>query len=232
MGDDREGLVAAVETIVICAAGTGSRLGVGVPKCLVSVDGRSIIDRQLDLVEDIPDLRVTVGYREDLVVRHVVSRRPDAIFVRNPDYHTTTTLHSLRRAVAHLDRPFVALDGDLLVEPGGFRSFLDACAGGAPLIGVTPATTDDAVFVTMADRDIVVTAFHRDPPSSVEWSGPAFLRREHLRDSDGYVFEALIPWLPLNAHLLETAEIDTPDDLDRALKTVRRWETEAPPVST
>ena len=67
--------MAPVATVVICAAGTGSRLGVGVPKCLVSIDGRSIIDRQLDLLEDVPEVRVTVGYREDLVVRHVVPAR-------------------------------------------------------------------------------------------------------------------------------------------------------------
>src|SRR5690606_7919343 len=68
LGHEWERAVGAVETAVICAAGTGSRLGVGVPKCLISVDGRSIIDRQLDLLVDVPDVRVAVGYREDLVV--------------------------------------------------------------------------------------------------------------------------------------------------------------------
>lgn len=221
----------AVETVVICAAGTGSRLGVGVPKCLVSVDGRSIIDRQLDLLDDIPDIRVAVGYREELVVRHVVARRPDAIFVRNPDYQDTTTLDSLRRAVAHLDRPFVALDGDLLVEAASFRSFVDACALGAPLIGITPATTDDAVFVTVDDdgSPSEVRSFHRAPSAPHEWSGPAFLTRDDLWHADGYVYQTLEPILPLRVHVLETAEVDTPDDLDRARTVVRGWEARVAP---
>lgn len=215
----------AVETVVICAAGTGSRLGVGVPKCLVSVDGRSIIDRQLDLVADVPDLRVAVGYREDLVVNHVASRRPDAIFVRNPDYQSTTTLDSLRRAVEHLDRPFIALDGDLLVEPTSFRSFLEACEAGAPLVGITPASTDDAVFVSVDDESdpTTVIRFHRSPATGFEWSGPAFLNRDDLAELDGYVYQALEPALPHRAHVLITAEVDTPDDLDRAKVEVRSW---------
>lgn len=216
----------AVETVVICAAGTGSRLGVGVPKCLVSIDGRSIIDRQLDLLADVPDLRVTVGFREELVVRHVAARRPDAIFVRNPDYQTTTTLDSLRQAVRHLDRPFLALDGDLLVEPTSFATFLTACEGGRPLIGITPASTDDAVFVTVDGDDDTTTVreFHRDRPTNREWSGPAYLDGEHLDRADGYVFQALIPWLPLRAQVVVTAEVDTPDDLARARDSVRAWE--------
>jgi choline kinase len=214
--------------VVICAAGTGSRLGVGVPKCLVSIDGRTIIDRQLDLLDDVPDIRVTVGYREDLVVRHVLARRPDAVFVRNPDYQTTATLTSLCRAVQHLDRPFVALDGDLLVRPRSFRSFLAACEAGAPLVGITPASTDDAVFVTVDDPDAPgqVVAFHRSPAAAFEWSGPAFFAREHLTNDRGYVYEAIEPHLPARAWVVEAAEVDTPDDLDRARAIIRRWDDE------
>ena len=221
--------MAAVETVVICAAGTGSRLGVGVPKCLISVDGRSIIDRQLDLLEEVPEIRVTVGFREELVARHVSARRPDAIFVRNPDFRDTTTLASLRQAVAHLDRPFVALDGDLLVEPASFREFLTSCeALGPPLIGVTPSSTDDAVFVTLSDggdRGAVVEGFHRQPRNGARMERPG-LPCQGAPEPVGWLCldEALIPWLPLPASVMTTAEVDTQDDLDRLHDAVREWE--------
>lgn len=217
--------MAAVETVVICAAGTGSRLGVGVPKCLVSIDGRTIIDRQLDLLDDVPDVRVTVGYREELVVRHVVARRPDVVFCRNPDFQSTATLTSLCRAVADLDRPFLALDGDLLVRPESFRDFMTACEAGAPVIGISRATTDDAVFVTVDDdrSPTEVRAFHRAPAGAYEWSGPAFLEPRHLGTDTGYVYEAIEPHIPARAFVLDTAEVDTPDDLDRARLVIRSW---------
>ena len=209
---------------MIGAAGTGSRLGVGIPKCLVSVDGRSIIDHQLDLLDDVPDVRVVVGYREEQVVRHVVSRRPDAIFVRNPAYSSTTTLHSTLLAVRHLGgRPFLALDGDLLVEPDSFATFLQRCQReGPPLLGVCRSGTDEAVFVTRRG-DGAVTAFSRLPGAAYEWSGPAYVRPEHLAGSDGYVYQALERFLPLPAQEVVAREVDTPGDLERAQAALRAW---------
>lgn len=216
----------AVETVVIGAAGTGSRLGVGIPKCLVALDGRSIIDHQLDLLADVPDLRVVVGYREEQVVRHVIGRRPDAIFVRNPAYSRTTTLHSTLLAVRHLgDRPFLALDGDLLLEPASFATFLAECAAsGPPLLGICRASTDEAVFVTRRS-DGAVASFRRSPRGDFEWCGPAYLRREHLEGGDGYVYEALERFLPLPAVEVVAREVDTPGDLERARRWLHEWPT-------
>jgi choline kinase len=216
--------VPAVETVVIGAAGTGSRLGVGIPKCLISVDGRSIIDHQLDVLDRLPDVRVVVGYREDQVVRHVVSRRPDAIFVRNPAYASTTTLHSTVLAVRHLGgQPFLALDGDLLMEPDSFSVFLDRCErDGPPLLGICRASTDEAVFVTRRD-DGAITAFHRQPRAEFEWCGPAFLLPEHIQGADGYVYEALERFLPLPAAEVVAREVDTPGDLERARAALHSW---------
>jgi choline kinase len=209
---------------VIGAAGTGSRLGVGIPKCLVSVDGRSIIDHQLDLLADVPDVRVVVGYREEQVLRHVVTRRPDAIFVRNPAYSSTTTLHSTVLAVRHLaGQPFLALDGDLILEPDSFAEFLERCEReGPPLLGVCRAATDEAVFVTRRG-DGAVTSFRRESPAAYEWSGPAYLLPEHLQGSDGYVYQALERFLPLPAQEVVAREVDTPGDLERAQAALRAW---------
>lgn len=214
----------AIETVVIGAAGTGSRLGVGIPKCLVSVDGRSIIDHQLDLLDDVPDLRVVVGFREKLVVHHVTARRPDAIFVRNPAFASTTTLHSTRLAVRHLaGTPFLALDGDLLLDPQSFRSFVGRCAqDGPPLIGICPAGTDEAVFVER-DGGGRVTRFQRTPVADFEWCGPAFLTATHLSHGEGYVFESLEHFLPLPAMAVTAREVDTPADLERAQTALRAW---------
>lgn len=214
----------AVDTVVIGAAGTGSRLGVGIPKCLVAVDGRSIIDHQLDLLAEVEDLRVVVGYREEQVVRHVSSRRPDAIFVRNPDYSRTTTLDSTLRAVRHIgDRPFLALDGDLLIEPSSFHAFMERCeATGPPLLGICRSGTDEAVFVTRGSTG-EITGFRRSVATDYEWCGPAFVRPEHLRDADGYVYQALERFLPLPAFEVVAREVDTQADLERARSALGDW---------
>lgn len=77
---------------VISAAGLGSRLELNMPKCLVEIGGRKVIDYQLDLLREIEDLRIVVGFMEEAVISHVREIRNDVLFVRNPDYRTTSTL--------------------------------------------------------------------------------------------------------------------------------------------
>ena len=60
-----------VENIIIAAAGRGKRLGLGLPKCLVRVQNRAIIEYQLHLVRHIPHVRLVVGYFEQDVVEFV-----------------------------------------------------------------------------------------------------------------------------------------------------------------
>lgn len=213
-----------VDIAVISAAGTGSRLGVGMPKCLVAIEGRSILERQLDLLDDISDVRVVVGYREQEVIRQVRARRPDAIIVRNVNYAETLTLASIHLAVRHVDRPFLAIDGDLVLEPVTFAAFRAAAAELTPLVAICASTTDDAVYVQTTESSDMVTAFQREPQTSYEWTGLAAIRREDLTLADGHVFRALEPGLPLRAHVIEAFEVDTPEDLDRAREAVGAWE--------
>ena len=216
----------AVDLAVIAAAGLGSRLGADVPKCLVRIDGVSIIERQLALLRDVPELRVIVGYRETLVIDHVSAIRPDAIFVRNPQFARTNTIHSLRLATRHRSGWFLAIDGDLVIEPGSFAAFLETCVDHDAVLGIGPAGTDDGVFVdTVGDLDdsLLVTGFSRESRGALEWSGLAHLHSDHIAVGERFVFEALEPHLPLAAAVIDAAEVDTRRDLRRARDIVRSW---------
>ena len=63
-------------TGVILAAGQGSRLRsakLDLPKCLLEIGGKTIIDRQLNTLDalNILDVLVVVGYRGELIKRQV-----------------------------------------------------------------------------------------------------------------------------------------------------------------
>lgn len=79
---------------VIAAAGFGSRLNQGIPKCLVEVNGHRIIEYQMALLRNIPDVRIVVGYHADDVIRFVRPLRPDIRFIVNERFDTTSTLQS------------------------------------------------------------------------------------------------------------------------------------------
>src|SRR4051794_22866914 len=98
-----------VELAVISVAGIGSRLGLNLPKGLVKLGEKSLLERQLELVADVPEVRIVIGYKEEEVVEHVRRIRDDVIFVRNPEYARTSLLQSQHLAVRHWDGPFLAM---------------------------------------------------------------------------------------------------------------------------
>lgn len=203
-----------VEHVVIAAAGFGSRLGFGYPKCLVEVHGRPILSHLLDLLVDVPDVRVVVGFEEDSVRRLAVSLRPDVVVVRNPAFATTSTLQSYALGARHLDDSCLFLDADILFDPASFAAFLRRCRPGSPLVGVTRAKTVDAVHAHVVDGQVV--RFSRDDVSPWEWANIAHLPAGYCERGTGSVFEHLSRDLPLPAAVVESWEVDRRADLAQA----------------
>ncbi len=207
-----------IENAVILAAGAGTRLGRGIPKCLVEVAGRKLIDYQLDLLKAIPNIHVVVGFQEATVIEAVRSLRKDVVFVRNPSFMTRSNFHSLYLGARSFKKPFISLDGDLLVTRSEFDRFIAASAAADEddfLLGVTEAKTDDAVFAHL-DENRWIRHFSRFEKSNYEWTGPIFIgKRARISEQesfDGYQFEFLSRFDKLRAFPLAVYEIDTPGD--------------------
>lgn len=109
---------------VILAAGRGQRLqpsGWRDPKCLLPVGGKSLLDNMLDALADngVRDVVLVVGYRQESLRRHLEGRHGDFDFtcVENPDYPSTSTIHSLWLCRDLLDEDFLYLNGDVYFHP-------------------------------------------------------------------------------------------------------------------
>lgn len=214
----------SVEHAVIAAAGIGSRLGHGIPKCLVEIGGETLIGKQLALLSDIPDVRVVVGYREEAVIDCVRSVRPDVIFVRNPRFRETTTQDSYVLGAEGLHGSCLFMDADILFDAQSFREFTVFAASRPLTIGVTAAKTDDAVFVvTRADEDagLEVVSFSREP-AALEWANVVHAPADSFHEGRGAVFETLQMLLPVPAKEIVSYEVDTEGDLMRAREFARK----------
>ncbi|MDH4227084.1 MAG: phosphocholine cytidylyltransferase family protein [Deltaproteobacteria bacterium] len=104
---------------VILAAGTGSRLekvSGGAPKCLIEIDGRPLIEHQLEALHDagVGKVLVVVGHKA-MEVKRVLGHRVE--YVDNPIYDITNSLYSLWLARDWIKGPFVLLNCDLLFDP-------------------------------------------------------------------------------------------------------------------
>ena len=222
-----------VEHVIIAAAGRGKRLGRGMPKCLVPVNGIPVINYLLYLVRDIPSVRLVVGYCEEDVVRHVRSLRRDVIFVRNPNFRHTTTLQSFFLAGRELDSPVLCVDGDMIIEQNSFTSFLSQCQT-TPLVGISSEISADPVYTyTQGTEDgIDVISFGRTLPSPYEWANLAFIPSSWLAFEQTNFYEKLTHFLPLSAVPIRRVEIDTPADLKAANEQLQQNTSYCPYVET
>ncbi|MDR7119209.1 NTP transferase domain-containing protein [Rheinheimera soli] len=213
-----------IKYAVISAAGMGTRLGLNKPKCLVEINGKPIIDHLLDLLKEIEQVRIVVGFMETELIDHVKRIRKDVVFVRNPEYKTTSNSHSLWLASKDINEAFLAIDGDMIIEPKSFKTFLSQCDGKKNIIGVAVAKTEEAVFVEL-DQQQQVTSFFRAPASGIEWCGIAcFVDIAFTPYSERYIYQFIEDYLPLDSCLITCCEIDTPADLELATKQSKSFE--------
>ena len=191
---------------VICAAGKGERLGLGIPKALVKVGGRPIIDWQLDALDGY-EVTVVAGYKAGDVIRQVGGR---ARVIVSEDYASTSTCHSI--GLVKDDSVCLILDGDILFPRREFPL--------RPFIGVCRPRSEDPVYAVVDNG--FVRGFSR---SSWEWEWacifawrPSFFAGRKT----GYVYEALQPELPVQAEVVSCFEVDTPGDLRGAEEWVAK----------
>ena len=99
--------------VIILAAGQGTRLGSftkTMPKCLVELNGRSILDYQLELFkkEKLRDVIVVTGYKQDKILNNGITK------VYNPEYKTTNMVASLFCAEEYFDDDLIISYGDIV----------------------------------------------------------------------------------------------------------------------
>lgn len=208
-----------IKNAVICAAGLGSRLGLDTPKCLVKLGKHRLIYYLLGILKDVENVRIVVGFKEEEVIEYVRNIRDDVVFVRNPDYSSTTNSYSLYLGSHDLHEPFITIDGDMIIDEENFKIFVDAIDVNQDLIAVTEAKTEDAVFAKI-DENNFITEFSRKPISKYEWSGIAYFANFKVSKNGQYIYQEIEANLPVKSVLMECWEIDTPGDLDLVMNEV------------
>ena len=208
-------------TVVVSAAGLGTRLGLNKPKALLELAGRPLIHWQLAMLADVEDVRIVVGYHAGAVTDAVFAVRPDATVVLNHEFISTGTAASLMRGVAHADGPVLSLDCDLVVHPEDLRAFLDTPA---PLLGVVPVQSLKPVAAEVEEtpNGPIVRGFERDGANGrFEWSGLVSFdpSAPNLGPTRGHVFELVAPLLPAPARRIRALEVDYADEIP----AMERW---------
>lgn len=203
------------KTVIISCAGMGTRLGMEIPKALVQINGKPMIIRMLENLDNCKDVRIVVGYKAEEVIKVVNSYRKDIIFVFNHDYMNTGTGASVSLAMKHAKEFVLMIDGDLIIKPEHMEEILSSTS---EFVGVCSPSTDDPVLTKIEKNNVI--EFSRKE-GQYEWTGVALIKSEHLKEGEGHVFQMLIPLLPLNYKLISVKEVDTINDFKNAEKWVK-----------
>jgi choline kinase len=104
---------------LILAAGRGSRMGKtteDVPKCLLEVGGKALIEHQLEALAEcgVGPVAIVVGYCADSV-REVVGIRAE--YIQNPRWRNTNSLYSFSLAREWVNGDLLVLNSDLIFTP-------------------------------------------------------------------------------------------------------------------
>jgi choline kinase len=115
--------MARPKTALLLLAGRGSRLQEftqETPKCLVQVNGKTILERMLANLEayGIAKVIMVVGYQREKIINAVNGKRPnlDIQFVVNSEWDKTNNIVSLYMAKDYLNEDFLLIEGDIVAE--------------------------------------------------------------------------------------------------------------------
>lgn len=204
-------------TVLINAAGRGSRLGLGINKALVELDGASLIEWQLRfLPKDIPII-IGVGYQANEVMAKALQVRKDLLFNFNPDFVSTGTASTLIGSAEIASGRVVSLDADLLVDPEDLLHFINSPGN---LVGICSTSSVEPVFATMVDVNGIpnVAGFSRHVDEGLvqmEWTGLINCLASSLIQTrtTGHVFQLIEGLLPIRAREIKSRELDFAEEL-------------------
>ena len=153
---------------IIIAAGRGSRLSHHTddrPKCMVEVDGASILEHQLSAyrTHGVDDFHLVRGYRaEDIVV-------PGATYHSNADWERNNILLSLFCAAPALEGPLLASYSDILFTERTVAAALGGRHDITLVVCWPQYVYSERILVTAALVDVVeIPEDERSPSPSAE----------------------------------------------------------------
>lgn len=238
---------------IILSAGQGRRLlpyTASVPKCLVDVSGRAVLDWQLRALRaaGIDSVALVIGFEADKVEAHLARHCPVGVDVRtyfNPRFAQADNLISCLAAREEMDEDFILLNGDTLFEPPVVTRVRNSEAAPVSVAVATKAIYDAddmkvscrGQFVTHIDKKVPAREIDGEAigMSLFRGAGPGLFaaalerivaapdahRRFYLSAVNHLAAQNLVRAVAVD-DLLWT-EIDYPADLERAEMMVSDW---------
>lgn len=230
---------------VILAAGVASRLRPltdNMPKCLLKVNGKTLLERTLDNFIDngITDFLIVTGYLQNMIIDFVTSNYPNinVKFIENKDYSTTNNIYSLYLAEEFAKgEDFILSDSDILFSKDIISALLSDKNPNVLAMNRHELGEEEIKIISDNDRNVLeiskVCSIEKAVGESVglekfskNYSSALFKELHQMIDKEGLsnvfyekAFERLIPQGYVFKYLDTTdffsMEIDTVEDYEK-----------------
>jgi len=241
---------------IILSAGQGSRLGHMVddrPKCLIDFNGRTLLDRQLDTLEEngVHEAVVVTGFHDELVNAAIAARSggPSVRTIFNPFYKVADNTGSLFMAREELAGDCLVWNGDTLVSSALMARVVGNERAGICVSIDRKATYDEDDMKVVEDGGRLKAIGKRLDLATVNAESIGLLAfrgggAERFREAIEHALRTpegtTIWYLRVIHHLAqgsevwtldiqgeEWGEVDFPPDVEAARELTARWDAEA-----
>lgn len=190
---------------IILAAGVGKRLKTlsnGVPKCLISIGGRTLLSRHLDNLAHvgIDQVVLVVGY-EHLLIREAAQAEPfggSIRFLMNDQYERGS-ITSFWKARVEFDDDVIIMDADVLYHPKILRRLVESPIKNALLMDETVQQQTEECMVAVRKERVI--SLGKTLPVNYDCAGEGVGFLKVRRDDLPHLVESVQPHI-------ETGQVD------------------------
>ena len=184
---------------VICAAGFGTRLKQNIPKSMVMINGKRIIDYQLKALKNYDEIYVVVGFRSNLIIDHLKSNT-NVKFIPN-DEPELGIMNTMRLISKQINELALILDDDIIMN--GELPLFDY-----ELLGIISPISQKPIYCKIDNDKVNSFGINKTEHelASIYCTNP----RKHDWNTE-YVHETLSRSLPLPFVKFNFYKIDTPE---------------------
>jgi len=152
---------------IILAAGASRRLKPltdGVPKCLLKIGDKTLLEQQLDAIDHagIGEAVIVVGYFKEMIIDFFGTSYKGirtVSYVENPDYAVTNTIYSLYLARNHfLNDDFVYFNADVLFQRDIVKLLIECRESNVLAVDYKKCGKEEVKFTTDSKKRIVKLA--------------------------------------------------------------------------
>ena len=113
--------------LVILASGMGTRLNKKMPKCLVSINNKTLLERIINISSKFDKVIIVGGYKVNLIKKIIKKQKTKKkiYLINNKDYKTTNMVESFFKSYNKINQDVIITYSDIIFDHSLFKKMIN-----------------------------------------------------------------------------------------------------------